>query len=240
MKTKSQHLDELKETLIIKKYKSYLQYLSDKDQNEIKDYINLSLKLFNKLKEENFHKLESRYPNLNTDKNIDLNKYLDRDERKIRNILKTGLADNEICKLNNVDIGLRFKLLAYLTYSESILFLFEEIIKTKSNQNLNYLVLSKLQKEIIDDENYNDFKILFSRLNENLRNAIAHSDYEITDKEIKYFYYNRNTKKNESNSISIDVFQINLLKLSLLFDILLIQIDKPFLKEIEQIYSENE
>ncbi|NJO18471.1 MAG: hypothetical protein HC877_22880 [Thioploca sp.] len=239
MKTKSQHLDELREILTIDKYKSHLKYLSKEDQDEIKNYISLSLKLFTKLKADKFHKLESRYPNLNTDKDINLNKYLDRDERKILNILKTGLADNEICKLNNVDIGLRFKLLAYLTYSESILFLFEEIIKIKSNKNLNYLVLSKLQTEIIDDESYKDFKILFSRLNENLRNAIGHSDYNISEKGIEYFYYNRNTKKNESDFISLNEFQINLLKLSLLFDILLIQIDKPFLKEIEKLYSEN-
>ena len=78
------------------------------------------------------------------------------------------------------------------------------------------------------------------RLNEHLRNAIGHSDYEISNKKITYFYYNRNTKMNESDSISINEFQKNLLKLNLLFDILLVQIDKPFLKEIENLYLENE
>jgi len=239
MKTKSQHLDELRNILTITKYKSYFKYLSEKDQDEIKKYINLSLKLFIKLKEEGFHKLESRYPNQNLNKNIDLDKYLNRDERKIFNIHKTSIADNEICKLNNIDLGLRFKLFAYLTYSESILFLFEEIIKNKLIKKVNYLVLSKLQQEIIENENYKDFKLLFKRLNENLRNAIGHSDYEISNESIKYFYYDRKTKIDKSDSISIREFQINLLKLSLLFDILLIQIDKPFLQEIEKLYYDN-
>ena len=240
MKTKSQHLEELRKTLTIDKYSFWLKYFDNNDKEEIEEYIKLSLKLFDQLKKDGFHKLISRYPNLSNNSNVDLSKYLDRNERKIKNILRTSISENELCKLNNLDIGLRFKLLSYLTYSESILFLFEEIIKLKLGKDLPYLVLSKLQTEILDDENYNSFKTLFLRLNEHLRNAIGHSDYEISNKKITYFYYNRNTKMNESDSISINEFQKNLLKLNLLFDILLVQIDKPFLKEIENLYLENE
>ena len=84
IKTISEHLHELKTTLSIEKYTSHLNYLSDPDKEEIKKYIVLSLELFNKLKDDGFHKLESRHPILKNNSNIDLDIYLDRDERKIR------------------------------------------------------------------------------------------------------------------------------------------------------------
>lgn len=234
-------LNRIKEPLTITKYESRLKYLSTEDKNEIEQYIELSFELFNLLKKEGVHKLEFRYPNLTKCELKELDDYFDRDERKIKNVVEIGIIDNELCKKDDKNISIRFKLFAYLIYSESVLFLFEEIInKIRLNgkkSKLDYFTIERLCEAIINDASYKQFKELFSALSKNLRNAIGHSDYYISESQIKYFYYNSEHKDMESSEISIQEFQIKLLKLSLLFDVLIYQIDKPFLGELESIYQ---
>lgn len=73
-------------------------------------------------------------------------------------------------------------------------------------------------------------------IDENLRNSIGHSDYEITQNTIRYFYYDKISGKIIMSEISIERFQNKLLKLSILFNSLLHQIDKPFVNEMDSIY----
>lgn len=232
------HLQDLKTPLSLDKYKISFPFLSDKDKTEINNWIDLSLKFFEKLKKDGHHSLQQRYPNLNIDSEIDFTEFVDRDYRKINNIAQTQIADQEIIKCANdsgkKEIAIRFKLFEYLIYSESILFLLEDIIRSIANNKFPFLVMGKLKKHIIENLDYTKYTDLFTPIDENLRNAIGHSDYEITDNTIKYFYY---AGKIIMSEISIELFQNKLLKLSFLFNILLYQIDKPFVNEVESIYS---
>jgi len=231
-----EHIKLLEKTLLKDKYQNHFKYLSKDDLTEIETYISLSLKLFTKLKKDNFHKLENRYPNLKNTSN--LNQYLDRDQRKIGNVVKTGLTDLALLEKfkDDPEIVIRFKLFEYAILCESIVLLFEEIIR-EINPRITYLTIEKFMKNIADKEVYKDFKSLFKQINKNLRNAIAHSDFEIKDNNIIYCYWDSNSKEYKSENIFIKDFQISLVKLSILFYILFEQIDKPFLEEIKKIYE---
>lgn len=239
------HLCRLKEPLTIDKYSSRFEHLNDTDKKEIETNIKLSLKLFEKLKEDGHHTLKQRYPNSDLENNEELAEFLERDFRKINNIFKTGKSDEiitQFCEQNyQHETAIRFKLFEYLIFCESILFLFEDIIKhiakeKNPKQKLDYLTMGKLQKHIINNSNYDEFKNLFYWVDKNLRNSIGHSDYEIDNKTIKYFYYNKEINQLMSE-ILIEDFLKKLLKISILFDILLYQIDKPFVDEISHYYS---
>jgi len=235
--TPEEHIRLLENTLTIDKYKSHFQYLSEEDLTEIETYISLSLQLFTKLKEDNFHKLENRYPNLKNAKNLKI--YLDRDQRKIENVVNTGLADLLLLEKfkDKPDVVIRFKLFEYAILCESIMFLFEEIIR-EIEPGVTYLTIEKFMKTLANKTEYESFKPLFKQINKNLRNAIAHSDFEIKENVIIYCYWDFESRNYKSENVSIKDFQISLVKLSILFYILFEQIDKPFLEDIKKIYKD--
>ncbi|MFW6383716.1 MAG: hypothetical protein ACOCZQ_03660 [Nanoarchaeota archaeon] len=88
--------------------------------------------------------------------------------------------------------------------------------------------MGKLKKHIIENPDYNGYNDLIGPIDENLRNSIGHSDYEITEKTIKYFYYYKQADKIIMSEISIESFQNKLLKLSILFNIFCKKLTNPF------------
>jgi len=240
-KRRKKHLEDLRKPLTLEKYQVSFSYLNEEDKKEIKNWIDLSLNFYKKLKDDGYHTFEQRYPNPRLNQKLNLKEILDRDFRKINNIAETQKADQDIIEFANnfskSEVAIRFKLFEYLIYCESILFLFEDIIRSISNKKYPYLVIGKLKTHILNNSNYKDYKKLFEPINENLRNAIGHSDYEIVNDSINYYYYNGFLGENQMSEISIRDFQNLLLKISILFNILLYQIDKPFVNEIESRYS---
>ena len=233
------HLQDLKTPLSLEKYQMSFPFLSNEDKAEINNWIDLSLKFFEKLKKDGHHSLQQRYPNLNIDSKINFTEFVDRDYRKINNIAETQIADQEIIKCANVsgkkEIAIRFKLFEYLIYSESILFLLEDIIRNIANNKFPYLTLGHFKRHILNNHDFENFKELFVAINNDLRNAIGHSDFEILDNSIRYCYHNQG--QYETSEISLEDFQNLLLKTSILFNILLYQIDKPFVNEVESIFA---
>ncbi len=246
-------IKDLKTPLTIDENDDCFSYLNEDEKKElktcIKNFIKLSSILFEKLKKDNYHNFNQRNPSYISDGEEYCSQHRERDLRKKVCVDDIILSEHEIFDKCSLATLIRWKLFSYLTLCESVLFLFEDIIISISKKenptakDRKYLVIGELFKEIINKPKYEDIKALFDPINQNLRNAIAHSDYEIKidDDEIDYYYSNKNSeqkniKQKIHSTISLKDFGILSLKLSILFDVLSKQIDKPFIKETENIY----
>ncbi len=247
-------IKDLKTPLTIDENDACFSYLNEDEKKELKNCIKNDIKLssilFEKLKKDNYHNFNQMYPSYICNGEEYCSQHRERDLRKKVCVDDIILSEREIFDKCSLATLIRWKLFSYLTLCESVLFLFEDIIISISKKenpiakDRKYLVIGKLFKEIINKPKYEYIKALFDPINQNLRNAIAHSDYEIKidDDEIDYYYSNKdieqkNIKQKVCSTISLKDFGILSLKLSILFDVLSKQIDKPFIKEIENIYS---
>ena len=217
-------------------------------KNEVDKYIVLSEKLFLKLKQEGFLKSEQiLFPAPDKLlKNFIRNQQNKTNFEDMLSIYLQFSKTNMITSICNIFSGYRRRhsvqiiLFSYLMLSESILFLFEDIIKniyhSKKDKELPYVVLEKLYEAIIRNKDYEEFSDLFKHLNKNLRNAIAHFNYSIGRDTVVYHFVDN--QKNKSEKIGLNQLHKDFLRLLILFHILHRQIDKTFTKELKGLVYE--
>ncbi|MCH8519618.1 MAG: hypothetical protein LAT82_02585 [Nanoarchaeota archaeon] len=242
----NKHLERLSSTNNMSHFDNLLNaHFNTNEIREIKEYDDLSLSFFEKLKQENHLKFEDRWPHLNPNSNVNFDLVYDKDDLKIKNLSKFGKLDifltnkaieNEIEKEDLVIFRQNF----YLQLLENSLFLFENIIKSISPK-ISIVMLGKLYTHIIDDNNYIDYKKLFDGFNKNIRNAIGHGSFRVNieGEKIDYYYYDWDSNEETKKTITLGEFHKLLVKTIYVYELFLKNIDKVFLSEIKGLYEEN-